>query len=108
MTLSHAAVMLAPMQAPLVATSVGAALTIVVRRFGLRFQWCGLQLVHHTHSQPVPRLGGIAVYIAIVTGCLTAGFLFGFHNLNAVLPILLGALPVLAIGAYDDLWHASP
>ena len=100
--------MLAPLQAPFVATSVGAALTVVVSRCGLRFQWCGLALAHHTHSRPVPRLGGIAVYAAILMGCLTAGMLFGFHHFSAVLPILLGALPVLAIGAYDDLWHASP
>lgn len=111
MTLNHATVMLAmlaPFQAPVVATSVGAALTVVVRKYGLRFQWCGLPLVHHTHTRPVPRLGGIAVYFAIVTGCVTTGLVFGFHTIAAVLPILLAVLPVLAIGAYDDLWHASP
>ncbi len=108
MTLSHVSVLLAPLQAPLVATSVGAALTIVVRKYGLRFQWCGRPLVHHTHNRPVPRLGGIAVYVAILTGGITTGFIFGFHTLAAALPILLAALPVLAIGAYDDLWHASP
>src|ERR1700689_5018231 len=108
MIVSHALLMFAPLQAPFVATSVGAALTLVVRTYGMRFQWCGVPLVHHTHTRPIPRLGGIAVYIAIATGCMTMGLAFGFHAMRAPLPILLGVLPVLAIGAYDDLWHASP
>lgn len=109
MTVSHPFAILAQFQAPCIAAiAVGAGLTMLARDFGLKFQWCGVPLTHHTHTHPVPRVGGIAVYTGIVIACLATGFLVGFREFAVVLPILVAALPVLLVGAYDDLRHASP
>jgi UDP-GlcNAc:undecaprenyl-phosphate GlcNAc-1-phosphate transferase len=43
-----------------------------------------------------------------VIACIASGFLTGFQGFALVLPILLAALPVLLVGAYDDLRHATP
>lgn len=108
MMVSHSPGILAEIQVPVLACSVGAALTLVIEQCGFRFRWCRKPLAHHTHKNPVPRLGGIAVFAAIAFGCLAGHFAFGAHAWSAVLPILLAALPVLLVGTYDDLRHATP
>lgn len=99
---------LAEIQVPVLAGSVGAALTLIAQECGFRFQWCSSPLAHHTHKDPVPRLGGIAVFGAIVLACTIGEFALNYRSWSSALPILLGALPVLVVGAYDDLRHASP
>jgi UDP-GlcNAc:undecaprenyl-phosphate GlcNAc-1-phosphate transferase len=87
---------------------VASALTAVVKVAGARYEWCGAPLAHHTHNQSVPRLGGLAVYAAILVTFLITLPIIGAGLLHAVLPILLGALPIFLIGVFDDLRHASP
>lgn len=108
MIVSYSPVLLAEIQVPILAGSAGAALTLIVRKCGFHFQWCRSPLLHHTHKNPVPRLGGIAVFTAIVAACLFGELRFGLRSFLPVLPILLAGIPVLLVGAYDDLRHASP
>ena len=108
MIVSYSPVVLAEIQVPILAVSAGAALTLIVRKCGFHFQWCRSPLLHHTHKNPVPRLGGVAVFAAIAAACLFGELRFGLHSFLPVLPILLASIPVLLVGAYDDLRHASP
>lgn len=105
---SHSPVILAEIQMPVMAGSAGAALTLVVKQCGFRFQWCGTLRVHHTHKDPVPRLGGIAVFLAIVIACILAEVMLGHRAFAPALPILFASVPVLLVGSYDDIRHASP
>lgn len=108
MIVSHSPVFLAEIQLPMVACSVGAALTLITRQCGFRFQWCRSPLAHHTHTDPVPRLGGVAVFLAIAFACGMCSFLASTSTFLSALTILGASLPVLMVGAYDDLRHASP
>jgi UDP-GlcNAc:undecaprenyl-phosphate/decaprenyl-phosphate GlcNAc-1-phosphate transferase len=108
MIVTHSPVILAEIQAPVLAGSVGAALTLVARQCGFKFQWCRTPLAHHTHTSPVPRIGGLAVFAAIAIAWAMLESVLGHSAWLSVSPILLASFPVLLVGAYDDLRHASP
>ncbi len=56
-----------------------------------------------THSQPVPRGGGLVVFSGILLGSLF------FLNLDSyLLAILLGATILTIIGLIDDIWDIHP
>ncbi len=72
----------------------------------------------HVHSAPIPRLGGVAIYLAFVLGSLGAILLaYRFPQLSMalglsaqvrpLLSILLAGTLVFAVGVYDDLRNAS-
>jgi len=58
-------VFLTELQVPALAGSVGAVFTLLAERSCTRFRWFGGSLRHHTHTEPVPRIGGLAVCSAI-------------------------------------------
>ena len=53
-------------------------LTPLMRTVGLRFGWTGRAAARNIHTQPTPRVGGIAIYLAFMLGL----------GLTYVLPIL--------------------
>ena len=55
------------------------------------------------HDRPVPRMGGLAVYLGFLAGALL------FSPLTAAIRgILYGSAVIVLIGAADDLWDLSP
>ena len=50
------------------------------------------------HATPVPRLGGLLIFIALFTSL----FIF-YGDLNAIKYFLFGAIIIFTLGAYDDL-----
>jgi UDP-GlcNAc:undecaprenyl-phosphate GlcNAc-1-phosphate transferase len=108
MLVSYSPAILAEIQVPLLAGSVGAAATLLIQQCGFRFRWCRSPLAHHTHKDPVPRLGGIAVFLAVALACIIAGVGAGIHVFTPAFAILCACVPVLLVGAYDDLRHAGP
>ena len=55
------------------------------------------------HDRPVPRLGGLAIYLGFLAGALL------FSPLpRPVLGILWGSAVIVLTGAADDLWDLSP
>lgn len=60
------------------------------------------------HSEPVPRLGGVAMFLAIALALMVATqmtFLRGiFEGSGAIWGILLGATIVTLVGVVDDVW----
>ncbi len=84
-------------------------LTPLARRFALRIGAVDYPGERKIHAAPIPRLGGLGVVVAgVLTACVISGFapLVGEDVLPAIrtwYPLLLGGIPVLGIGIWDDL-----
>ncbi len=96
------------MHAPVLAGSMGAAFTIIIERCASKYRWHGVSLSHHTHTGLIPRVGGIAVFLAVVAGYAIDLFLSPGASGSQALTLLACAVPVLLVGAYDDIRHTSP
>ena len=94
----------------LIATFSSLTLTPLIRRLCEKFKLLDLPLAgRKTHSKPVPRLGGVAIYLS----CLIALSMLPLvdnlltHSLRPYTPqIFVGLIPatlVLFLGVYDDL-----
>jgi UDP-GlcNAc:undecaprenyl-phosphate/decaprenyl-phosphate GlcNAc-1-phosphate transferase len=71
-------------------------------------------LDRHLHRVPLPRLGGVAIFVAFL---LTIGFAYlvcwfrpglGFGSLRSVASILLPGALIFLLGVYDDLRGVGP
>ncbi|HZC65373.1 MAG TPA: MraY family glycosyltransferase [Candidatus Dormibacteraeota bacterium] len=91
------------MEAGLLAFSIALvaslALTVPVRALALRVGMVDLPGPRKVHLQPIPMLGGLAMY-----GAVTLAILFAFHGpaREQVGGILAGATLVAAVGIMDD------
>jgi len=72
-------------------------------------------LDRHLHSRPLPRLGGIAIFLSFLTvftfAIPIAGFALGADSefsYRTVIAILLPGLVIFALGAFDDLSPLGP
>ncbi|MBI4845546.1 MAG: undecaprenyl/decaprenyl-phosphate alpha-N-acetylglucosaminyl 1-phosphate transferase [Candidatus Omnitrophica bacterium] len=50
------------------------------------------------HSEPIPLLGGLGIYLGVISA-----FLFFSNSFRSVLPIFIGGSIILYMGAYDDI-----
>jgi UDP-GlcNAc:undecaprenyl-phosphate GlcNAc-1-phosphate transferase len=90
--------------------------TRYVRDFASRRGWVANPLQErHLHSTPLPRLGGVAIFIAFSLSLLAAAALaFCIPHLDSafsfkkILTILIPASVVFLLGVYDDLYSAGP
>jgi UDP-GlcNAc:undecaprenyl-phosphate GlcNAc-1-phosphate transferase len=57
------------------------------------------------HQNPVPRLGGAAIYLAFIIAALTLGERYNFTQFGS---ILIGATGVSFMGLIDDRWGLRP
>jgi UDP-GlcNAc:undecaprenyl-phosphate/decaprenyl-phosphate GlcNAc-1-phosphate transferase len=85
--------------------------TRYVRDVALRYEWVRPKdRRHHTHSGPVPRLGGIGIFVgfSLSLAMLVAGYHFIHHNPVYITGILqkLGppALLIFFLGLADDIY----
>jgi len=84
------------------ALCIGAALTAVLCRFAARLRLLDAPGGRKDHSHPVPMVGGIAIFVAL----LAAGSAFGAWERDTY---LLPALAlVVAVGLWDDAATVSP
>src|SRR5262249_20969210 len=66
------------------------------------------------HRAPVPRLGGVAVALALTLALgisvllETQSFVPAAPDPKALLPIITGAMLVFAVGLWDDIDHVTP
>ncbi|HYM01218.1 MAG TPA: MraY family glycosyltransferase [Blastocatellia bacterium] len=94
-------------------TLVSFVLTRFIRNLAHRKQWFSPGSAHHIHSSPVPRLGGVAIYVTFI---LVAGpMLFTREfSLNSVRShhtfayILAAGTLVFLLGLLDDLRPVKP
>ena len=103
------------------ALTASALATPLCRRLALRFNvvdrpddWL------KPHHQPIPYLGGVAIFLGWATGILVAMALFQPHDPQGyptgrptyyplrLTGVLLGGFAVTALGLFDDLRLASP
>jgi len=57
------------------------------------------------HKRPVPRLGGVAIYLAFIIAALVLG---EWRNFNEFGAILVGATGISFMGLVDDRWSLRP
>ena len=91
-------------------------LTRSVRDFASRRGWVAVpSQERHLHSVPLPRLGGVAIFISfsmsMVVAAVLAVYVPSLHSafsLKTLLTILAPASLVFLLGVYDDLYTAGP
>jgi UDP-GlcNAc:undecaprenyl-phosphate/decaprenyl-phosphate GlcNAc-1-phosphate transferase len=91
-------------------------LTRYVRDFASRRGWVAIpSQERHLHSSPLPRLGGVAIFISFALSILVAAVLASYipqlhstFSLKMLLTILGPAFLVFLLGVYDDLYTVGP
>jgi len=91
-------------------------LTRYVRDFASRRGWVSVPSQdRHLHLIPLPRLGGVAIFISFlfslaVSAVIASRFpsLYSALSLKTLLTILLPATLVFLLGVYDDLYGVGP
>jgi len=91
-------------------------LTRYVRDFASRRGWVAVPSQdRHLHSSPLPRLGGVAIFISfslsMVAAAVMASYIPYLHSavsLKTLLTILVPASLVFLLGVYDDLYSVGP
>src|SRR5271170_3490408 len=82
-----------------VALVASLTLTVPVRDFALRVGMVDRPGPRKVHLQPIPLLGGLAIYLGVLLGMIVS--LHG-QALTEVLGILAGATLVVLVGTLDD------
>ena len=90
--------------------------TRTVRDFASRRGWVATpSQERHLHSTPLPRLGGVAIFISfslsLLVAATVASFIPSLHStfsLRTLLTILAPATLIFLLGIYDDLYSAGP
>jgi UDP-GlcNAc:undecaprenyl-phosphate/decaprenyl-phosphate GlcNAc-1-phosphate transferase len=91
-------------------------LTRCVRNLAMGRGWVsGPALERHLHNRPLPRLGGVAIFLSFLISIGIAALLssqlprlnFGFSS-KALFTILLPGLLIFLLGLYDDLHPIGP
>ncbi len=57
------------------------------------------------HQRPVPRLGGMAIYLAVLVAAVVLGRRYNFAQFGS---IIVGATGISLLGLVDDRWGLSP
>ena len=99
----------------LLSVIISALLTRSVRNLAVGRGWTDpADSVRHLHSKPVPRLGGVAVFIAVAAVAAAAVWVrswtsgSGALSYRTALGILFPALLIFLVGLYDDFRKVSP
>jgi UDP-GlcNAc:undecaprenyl-phosphate GlcNAc-1-phosphate transferase len=79
--------------------------TPVVRRLALRFGVVDTPSARKIHLQPIPLLGGVAIYLGFI---LALVFLGSFESIREMIAILVGASLISLMGIWDDRWGLRP
>lgn len=92
------------------------ALTRFVRDLANRRGWVAVPTnERHLHLNPLPRLGGVAIFLSF-TGCMTLAAFWAFRRpelqsgslLKSMVTILAPASLIFLLGVYDDLRGVGP
>ncbi|MGQ9516850.1 MAG: glycosyltransferase family 4 protein [Anaerolineae bacterium] len=83
----------------LTALVVAAGSTPLLRRLAPRLGFMDQPSARKLHSVPIPRLGGVAIYLAFVIALLAFE---DRYNISQLLSIVLGATLASSLGLWDD------
>ena len=99
----------------LVCTLLSFILTRIIRNLAVARGWASVvPSSHHIHDAPVPRLGGVAIYLTFVSVVAISMALSVWSSLATDLVsknafwIIGAATVVFLLGLYDDLYGARP
>ncbi|HEX9064195.1 MAG TPA: MraY family glycosyltransferase [Streptosporangiaceae bacterium] len=98
----------------LVVAAVTFLLTPLVRQAAIRLKVVMPARARDVHAGPMPRMGGLAMYIGVAAGLLVASRLFPLYQAlhqpgnNLILGLLGAGGLIVAIGIADDRWGISP
>jgi UDP-GlcNAc:undecaprenyl-phosphate/decaprenyl-phosphate GlcNAc-1-phosphate transferase len=90
----------------LVALAVSFAATPLVRKLALHYQVTDNPHERKVHEEPVPRMGGIAIFLGFMAGYGTFVLLapdWGMQIWNRFWGVYVGGTFILLIGIYDDI-----
>jgi UDP-GlcNAc:undecaprenyl-phosphate GlcNAc-1-phosphate transferase len=83
-------------------------LSLVIARLGMKYRLYPAIRERDVHTRPTPRLGGVAMFIGILSAFAVASQLPQFHLIFAkpgpIFAILGSALIIVLIGVADDIW----
>jgi hypothetical protein len=91
-------------------------LTRFVRDFANAHGWVAVPTQErHLHSSPLPRLGGVAIFLSFV-GCMVLASFWAVRHphlhapgfLRTMITIMVPAALVFILGVYDDLHGVGP
>jgi UDP-GlcNAc:undecaprenyl-phosphate/decaprenyl-phosphate GlcNAc-1-phosphate transferase len=94
----------------IIASVFAGALTFAVKAIAFRRNWLGQALPHHFHDGPIPRLGGVSIFLTVVVSafCLQIIRVPWTIDLSRLLIVFLGGALVFGIGLWDDFSPISP
>lgn len=103
----------------LVAFLVAVVATPIMRQVALRYDIVDRPNARKVHKQPIPYLGGAAIYLGWLAGVLVSYAWVTPHPMHLVdnlgdpwvafpFGILLGATAIVATGLFDDVYSVSP
>jgi UDP-GlcNAc:undecaprenyl-phosphate/decaprenyl-phosphate GlcNAc-1-phosphate transferase len=91
-----------------VAALVTWGFSILILRLSHRYQLYPKIRSRDVHTQPTPRLGGVAMFLGVLVAVGVAWFVpqlhAAFNDTWQVATILLAALIIVVMGVVDDLW----
>ncbi|WP_442602588.1 glycosyltransferase family 4 protein [Paenibacillus sp. KN14-4R] len=91
-----------------VACVISLLLTPLVKRFAFRVGAVDAPNERKVHSRIMPRLGGLAIFLAFVGAYFVISPVLNSYNPEAGLALLLGGGVVVLTGALDDRFQISP
>ena len=94
----------------IVSLTLASVLTVIVRRTALRRNWVGQAMPHHFHDGPVPRLGGISIFVTVLILVSTSMVLrSGWASYSQqILAVFLAGTVVFGVGLWDDFSPIPP
>lgn len=92
----------------LAALVMALALTPVVKRFAIRIGAVDAPNQRKVHTRIMPRLGGLAIFLAFVCGFFIVLPVLQGYKAHVVWGLLLGGAIVTIVGALDDRFDLSP
>src|SRR5689334_5953053 len=89
---------------------LASALTLIVKRTAIRRDWVGQARSHHLHDGPVPRIGGISIFVTVVILVFSwMVFLSGCASYTEqFLAVFLEGTVVFGVGLWDDFSPIPP
>ncbi|MCO7176423.1 glycosyltransferase family 4 protein [Sporolactobacillus kofuensis] len=79
------------------------ALTPLVRKLAIRIGATDLPNARKVHKTIMPRMGGLAIYLAFIIGMLIM-----WPDSSFTLPLIIGSFIIILTGVLDDLYSLSP
>lgn len=90
------------------AATLTLGLSLAVARFCVWRGWLDQPEARRIHTRPVPRLGGIAIFVAFVICSLIFFRPQGGHELEVFAGLIAGSALLVAVMAYDDVRGLPP